>query len=224
MMRCGSLLHGPGGWAGAAARRVHAAAAQGTAPPVPCCARHDGSHHAALACHQPPLAACRDGRHHPPAAAAAAVPCTTATATPCMARMRPVAGSHSRAACFATAVDAAPAASTPDVGGAAHVCARPRAASAHPARTGAPPPRAQVEYEAVIGIETHVQLQTQTKAFCSCPAKFGSEPNTNVCPVCLGHPVRRRARYWGSIGTRLQPLRRAGALLLPATPMCMPLP
>eukprot|EP00200_Dunaliella_tertiolecta_P005218 CAMPEP_0202346230 /NCGR_PEP_ID=MMETSP1126-20121109/5112_1 /ASSEMBLY_ACC=CAM_ASM_000457 /TAXON_ID=3047 /ORGANISM="Dunaliella tertiolecta, Strain CCMP1320" /LENGTH=591 /DNA_ID=CAMNT_0048937613 /DNA_START=14 /DNA_END=1789 /DNA_ORIENTATION=+ len=45
-----------------------------------------------------------------------------------------------------------------------------------------------VEYEAVIGIETHVQLLTKTKAFCSCPSKFGSEPNTNVCPVCLGHP------------------------------------
>jgi len=43
----------------------------------------------------------------------------------------------------------------------------------------------------VIGIETHVQLLTRTKAFCSCPSKFGGEPNTNVCPVCLGHPVSR---------------------------------
>ena len=51
------------------------------------------------------------------------------------------------------------------------------------------------KYEAVIGIETHVQLNTRTKAFCSCPSEFGAEPNTNVCPVCLGHPVRggRRA-------------------------------
>lgn len=48
----------------------------------------------------------------------------------------------------------------------------------------------QVEYEAVIGIETHVQLLTKTKAFCSCPSEFGGQPNTNVCPVCLGHPVR----------------------------------
>ena len=52
-----------------------------------------------------------------------------------------------------------------------------------------PPPVWQVEYEAVIGIETHVQLLTRTKAFCNCPSEFGTEPNTNVCPVCLGHPV-----------------------------------
>lgn len=49
---------------------------------------------------------------------------------------------------------------------------------------------AQVEYEAVIGIETHVQLLTKTKAFCNCASAFGDEPNTNVCPICLGHPVR----------------------------------
>ncbi|GAX77651.1 hypothetical protein CEUSTIGMA_g5094.t1 [Chlamydomonas eustigma] len=46
----------------------------------------------------------------------------------------------------------------------------------------------QVEYEAVIGIETHVQLQTRSKAFCSCPSEYGAEPNTNICPVCMGHP------------------------------------
>lgn len=44
------------------------------------------------------------------------------------------------------------------------------------------------EYEAVIGIETHVQLGTATKAFCSCPSQYGSEPNANVCPVCMGLP------------------------------------
>ncbi|GAB4815401.1 hypothetical protein N2152v2_002447 [Parachlorella kessleri] len=44
------------------------------------------------------------------------------------------------------------------------------------------------DYEAVIGIETHVQLNTRTKAFCGCPSEFGAEPNSNVCPVCLGHP------------------------------------
>jgi len=43
-------------------------------------------------------------------------------------------------------------------------------------------------YEAVIGIETHVELQTNSKMFCGCPAGFGAEPNTNVCPVCLGLP------------------------------------
>lgn len=42
----------------------------------------------------------------------------------------------------------------------------------------------------MIGIETHVQLNTRTKAFCSCASEYGSDPNTNVCPVCLGHPVR----------------------------------
>ena len=44
------------------------------------------------------------------------------------------------------------------------------------------------KYEAVIGLEVHAQLLTQTKAFCGCSTKFGNAPNTNVCPVCLGHP------------------------------------
>ena len=44
------------------------------------------------------------------------------------------------------------------------------------------------DYELVIGIETHVQLGTRTKLFCSCPLGFGVQPNTQVCPVCLGHP------------------------------------
>ncbi len=43
-------------------------------------------------------------------------------------------------------------------------------------------------YEAVIGIECHVELRTQTKMFCGCRNVFGAEPNTNVCPVCLGMP------------------------------------
>lgn len=43
-------------------------------------------------------------------------------------------------------------------------------------------------YEAVIGLEVHAQLQTETKAFCGCPTTFGNEPNTNVCPICLGLP------------------------------------
>ena len=45
-----------------------------------------------------------------------------------------------------------------------------------------------MEYEAVIGIETHVELATDSKMFCGCPAHFGADPNTNVCPVCLGLP------------------------------------
>src|SRR6185436_12219586 len=44
------------------------------------------------------------------------------------------------------------------------------------------------EYEPVIGLEVHCQLLTQTKLFCGCRNRFGDEPNTNVCPVCLGLP------------------------------------
>jgi len=44
------------------------------------------------------------------------------------------------------------------------------------------------KYEPVIGLEVHVQLLTATKAFCGCANHFGSAPNTNVCPVCLGLP------------------------------------
>ena len=45
-----------------------------------------------------------------------------------------------------------------------------------------------MEYEAVIGLETHVQLKTKSKMWCGCANVFGSPPNTNVCPVCLGMP------------------------------------
>jgi aspartyl-tRNA(Asn)/glutamyl-tRNA(Gln) amidotransferase subunit B len=44
------------------------------------------------------------------------------------------------------------------------------------------------KYEAVIGLEVHAQLLTNSKAFCGCTTKFGNTPNTNVCPVCLGMP------------------------------------
>ena len=43
-------------------------------------------------------------------------------------------------------------------------------------------------YEAVIGLEVHVELNTRTKMFCSCATEFGGEPNTRVCPVCSGQP------------------------------------
>ncbi len=45
-----------------------------------------------------------------------------------------------------------------------------------------------MEYEAVIGLETHVQLKTKSKMWCGCANEFGAEPNTLVCPVCLGMP------------------------------------
>jgi aspartyl-tRNA(Asn)/glutamyl-tRNA(Gln) amidotransferase subunit B len=45
-----------------------------------------------------------------------------------------------------------------------------------------------MSYEAVIGLETHVQLKTQSKMWCGCANQFGAPPNSNVCPVCLGLP------------------------------------
>ena len=50
------------------------------------------------------------------------------------------------------------------------------------------PPDILAKYEAVIGLEVHVQLLTKTKIFCGCSTRFGDPPNTNVCPVCLGLP------------------------------------
>jgi len=45
-----------------------------------------------------------------------------------------------------------------------------------------------MEYQAVIGLEVHVQLKTRTKIFCGCSTRFGAPPNTHTCPVCLGMP------------------------------------
>jgi aspartyl-tRNA(Asn)/glutamyl-tRNA(Gln) amidotransferase subunit B len=64
-------------------------------------------------------------------------------------------------------------------------------------------------YETVIGIETHCELGTATKMFCACPTVFGADPNTQVCPVCLGEPgslpvVNARAvEYAARIGLAL---------------------
>ncbi len=49
-------------------------------------------------------------------------------------------------------------------------------------------PEILAKYEPVIGLEVHVQLLTETKAFCGCSAKYGAEPNTHICPNCLGLP------------------------------------
>ena len=43
-------------------------------------------------------------------------------------------------------------------------------------------------FEVIIGLEVHAQLNTNSKLFCSCATSFGEEPNTNVCPTCLGLP------------------------------------
>ena len=45
-----------------------------------------------------------------------------------------------------------------------------------------------MKYQAVIGLEVHVQLKTDTKIFCGCSTRFGAEPNSQTCPVCLGLP------------------------------------
>ena len=68
-------------------------------------------------------------------------------------------------------------------------------------------------FEAVIGLEIHVQLRTRTKMFCRCPNRFGDPPNANVCAVCLAHPgmlpvangeaVRQALRVGLALGCRI---------------------
>ncbi|MFI0357996.1 Asp-tRNA(Asn)/Glu-tRNA(Gln) amidotransferase subunit GatB [Actinomadura sp. 9N407] len=62
---------------------------------------------------------------------------------------------------------------------------------------------ALARFEPVLGIETHIELGTESKMFCGCPTGFGAEPNTQVCPVCLGMPgalpVTNRAAIEGII-------------------------
>ncbi len=45
-----------------------------------------------------------------------------------------------------------------------------------------------MKYQSFVGLEIHIQLITETKVFCSCANNFGDEPNTNICPVCMGYP------------------------------------
>src|SRR5713226_9047614 len=49
-------------------------------------------------------------------------------------------------------------------------------------------PEILAKYQPVIGLEVHVQLLTASKAFCGCVNKYGGEPNTHICPTCLGLP------------------------------------
>ncbi len=53
--------------------------------------------------------------------------------------------------------------------------------------------------EPVIGLEVHLQLQTRTKLFCSCKNEYGEPPNTNICPVCLGHPGTLPVLNWKAV-------------------------
>ncbi len=68
---------------------------------------------------------------------------------------------------------------------------------------------ARTDWETVIGLEVHCELRTQTKLFCACRNSFGEEPNTNICPVCLGLPGslpvlnRTAVEYAMRIGTAL---------------------
>ncbi|MDX6433526.1 MAG: aspartyl-tRNA(Asn)/glutamyl-tRNA(Gln) amidotransferase subunit, partial [Streptosporangiaceae bacterium] len=54
--------------------------------------------------------------------------------------------------------------------------------------TTMPYDEALARFEPVLGLETHVELGTNSKMFCSCPTGFGAPPNTQVCPVCLALP------------------------------------
>ena len=68
----------------------------------------------------------------------------------------------------------------------------PDAGAADPPSRLTPHPRiftlGSMPYSVVIGLEVHAQLSTKTKMFCGCRVEFGAEPNTLVCPVCLGMP------------------------------------
>ncbi len=48
--------------------------------------------------------------------------------------------------------------------------------------------RKRMDYEAIIGLEVHAQLLTESKIFCSCSTAFGADPNSHACPVCTGLP------------------------------------
>ena len=54
-------------------------------------------------------------------------------------------------------------------------------------------------YEPTIGLEIHLQLQTESKMFCSCKNSYGDPPNTNICPVCLGHPGTLPVLNWEAV-------------------------
>ncbi len=72
-----------------------------------------------------------------------------------------------------------------------------------------------MSYEAVIGLEVHVQLLTETKMFCRCPNRFGAEPNTQVCPVCLGYPGTLPVANGHAVDLAVQLASALGATVYP---------
>jgi len=66
---------------------------------------------------------------------------------------------------------------------------------------------ADLTSQVIVGLEIHVQLATESKMFCACPNRFGDEPNSNVCPVCLGSPgslpVMNRKAYEFAVRTAM---------------------
>jgi aspartyl-tRNA(Asn)/glutamyl-tRNA(Gln) amidotransferase subunit B len=72
-------------------------------------------------------------------------------------------------------------------------------------------------YDSFVGLEVHIQLLTRTKCFCGCRAQFGGEPNTNVCPVCMGYPGTLPALNHEAIRMGYLVARALGCALAPET-------
>ena len=85
---------------------------------------------------------------------------------------------------------------------------------AGPRMTATPVTAPAETYEGVIGLEVHCQLATESKLFCACSTHFGAEPNSQVCPICLGHPgvlpvlnaraVELASRFALAVGAKLE--------------------